>query len=622
LSGIVGILDRRGAPVDQDLLRGLTEFLSYRAPDAQEIWCDGAIGFGHAMLRTTRESARECQPISVDGERWIVADCRLDCRRELRSKLAESQVNLSEATPDCELLLWAYVIWSVECVRYLAGDFSFAIWDGPRQVLYCARDHFGIKPFYYAFRDDLLVFSNTLNCVRRHPAISAELNDVAVADFLLFGLNCDNSSTTFRDVHRLPPAHSLIVSPKRIEIVRYWKPPIDGRIRYRRPTDYVEHFRELFEASVSDRIRADRIGCLLSGGLDSASVAATANKISGAPPSLIQFKAHTVSYGSLIPDHGGHLAGRLANFLGIPIRYVDMASLRPFEQWEDPDLMWPEMVDDPLFMGLYRQFRAIAIDCRTVFSGEGSDNLMHFEMWPHAKDMLRRAEWIRFSGQLPQYLFLRGKRVRFGRLLKRILKKGTYGPYYPPWIEADCARRLNLEDRWRQVEASWKDFRHSEHPLLRRGYLSLALPHWTRLFELTDAGVTRCPVEVLYPFLDLRIVNYLLALPPFPWFFEKRLLRAAMDGRLPKEILSRPKEAMSNDPLLALLKHPPKGDRWENKVPWTEQASRFVNRALLVLPSGNEDSERARTDLRPYCLNFWLHSLQTGRYNAATGVAK
>jgi len=175
---------------------------------------------------------------------------------------------------------------------------------------------------------------------------------------------------------------------------------------------------------------------------------------------------------------------------------------------------------------------------------------------------------------------------------------------------------MNLEERWREIETSWKDFRQSGHPLLRKGYLSLALPHWTRLFELSDAGVTRCPVEVLYPFLDLRVVNYLLALPPFPWFFEKRLLRAAMRDRLPKETLSRPKITMSDDPLLAVLKLQSNANRWRDSIPWSAETSRFVDWSLLVLPNGNEDSEQANINLRPYCLNFWLHSLRSGHYNA------
>ena len=569
------------------------------------------------MLRTAGESERERQPARVNGQLWITADCRLDCRKELLSKLAENGVRLQGITPDCELILWSYVVWNTECVRYLTGDFSFAIWDAPQETLYCARDHFGIKPFYYAMVGDLFVFSNTLNCVRQHPAVSSELNDSAVADFLLFGLNCDNGSTTFRDVLRLPPAHSLAVSRKSAKVARYWKPPTEGRIRYRRPADYVEHFRELFAAAVSDRMRTNRMGILLSGGLDSASVAATATKIRSGLTDPAWMKAYTVTHGGLIPDRDSRFAGVLARFLDIPIRYLNMSSLRAFERWEDQSLMWPEPVDDPLFMGLYKQFRAIANDCRTVFSGEGSDNLMHFEMGPHVKDMLRRSDWTNLFFQLPRYLLLRGRRLRFRHLSKRFFKKGLREWYFPPWINADFARRMNLESRLREVETSWRDFRHSDHPLLQKGCHSLSLPHWTRLFELSDAGVTRCPVEVLYPFLDLRVVSYLLALPPFPWFFEKRLLRAAMADRLPKETVSRPKTPMSEDPLLSVLKLESNGSRWKNSLPWSEDMNRFFDRSVLVLPSGNEDSERTRTKLRPYCLNFWLHSLQSGRIMSA-----
>src|SRR5260370_14858271 len=107
-----------------------------------------------------------------------------------------------------------------------------------------------------------------------HSGVSAELNDAAIADFLLFGLNCDNATTSFRDIQRLPPAHSLSISPEGLKVRRYWTPPTDGRIRYSKPEEYVEQFQSLFQAAVADRLRTDRVGILLSGGMDSSSVAA------------------------------------------------------------------------------------------------------------------------------------------------------------------------------------------------------------------------------------------------------------------------------------------------------------------------------------------------------------
>ena len=94
-----------------------------------------------------------------------------------------------QAAPDSELILHAYAAWGEACVQHLRGDFAFAIWDARRKVLFCARDHFGVKPFYYAELDGVFIFSNTLDCVRLHPDVSGELNESAVADFLLFGLH-------------------------------------------------------------------------------------------------------------------------------------------------------------------------------------------------------------------------------------------------------------------------------------------------------------------------------------------------------------------------------------------------------------------------------------------------
>jgi asparagine synthase (glutamine-hydrolysing) len=189
LSGIVGIYDRSGAPVDQALLRALAHFLSYRGPDWRDTWSSGAIGFGHTLLRTTRESQLERQPASLDGQFFITADARIDCREELRIKIAQKNYGTPGRTAtDSELILHSYAAWGAECVEHLRGDFAFAIWDARKKLLFCARDHFGVKPFYYAELGELFLFSNTLDCLRQHPDVSERLNDAAIGDFLLFGL--------------------------------------------------------------------------------------------------------------------------------------------------------------------------------------------------------------------------------------------------------------------------------------------------------------------------------------------------------------------------------------------------------------------------------------------------
>ena len=130
MSGIVGIVNFDGAPVDRTLLRRMTNFMSFRGPDEQRVWVDGNAGFGHALLRATEESGRESQPFTLDGQMWIVADARVDAQADLIRELAARGEHVDQGVTDVELLLRAYGTWGEECVEHLLGDFAFAVWEG------------------------------------------------------------------------------------------------------------------------------------------------------------------------------------------------------------------------------------------------------------------------------------------------------------------------------------------------------------------------------------------------------------------------------------------------------------------------------------------------------------
>ena len=255
MSGIAGIWNLNGAPVDRGLLEFMTRYLAFRGPDAQESWTAGPVGFGHTLLRTTFESEQEKQPASLNGQIWITADARIDARADLAAKLRDQGEPCRPADPDCELILRAYRAWGEACVEHLLGDFAFAIWDARTQRLFCARDHFGVKPFFYVRVGDHFIFSNTLNCVRIHPAVSEELNERAIADYLLFDGNAESDTTSFREIFRLPAAHSLSVQNGSLNVRRYWTLPVDSPVTYRHANEYVEKFLELLETAVSDRLR-------------------------------------------------------------------------------------------------------------------------------------------------------------------------------------------------------------------------------------------------------------------------------------------------------------------------------------------------------------------------------
>ena len=150
MSGFVGIVNLDNKPIDDRLLGRMTGFMAFRGPDRQRTWHNGSVGFGHALAITTNESERECQPLTLDRQIWIVADARIDARADLLAQLAEKGEAAPGDTTDVELVLRAYRAWGRACVDHLLGDFAFAIWDAPRRELFCARDHLGVKSFFYA----------------------------------------------------------------------------------------------------------------------------------------------------------------------------------------------------------------------------------------------------------------------------------------------------------------------------------------------------------------------------------------------------------------------------------------------------------------------------------------
>ena len=602
MSGIITMFHRDGAPVELALLESLVEFLGFRGPDGGACWAEGSIGMGHAMLRTTRESLAEVQPGNLDGRFWVVSDARLDSRTDLLDELERAGRVVRATAPDSELILLAYIAWGSSCVEHLRGDFSFAIWDASKKQLFCARDHFGINPFYYAEAGHAFLCSNTLNCIRLHPKVTAELNEMAVGDFLLFGLNYDNATTIFRQIQRLPPAHWLIVSAEGLKTRRYWAPPTNGRIRYSKPEEYVENFQSLLQAAVADRLRMDRVGILLSGGLDSSSVAAVAKEGSGKSSHGTEIRGYTYVDDSQIQDPEGRFARQTGEFLGIPIKFLQTAQQKLFEGCDNPDLSLPEPVDNPFIANFLDSTRIISTECRVLLSGEGNDNLMDFQMWPHLGDRRRRGEWQQLLTELANYLWIRPfpwRGIR-ARLLKVVGKEPDV-PVFPQWLAGEFCERMKLRERWNE----WGEHPNLvyEHPILPNAHASLSLPHWTHMFEQENAGVSQQPVEVRYPFLDLRIVNFLLALPPFPWFYQKMLLREAMSGRLPESVRMRPKTPVQTDPEAEQIRRT--GTTALNQMSWSKDCDRYIDRSAMVAPHDKMNEVELSNNLRPYCLNIW-----------------
>jgi asparagine synthase (glutamine-hydrolysing) len=543
---------------------------------------------------------------------WIAADARVDGRSELIKQLeARGRFALQGAT-DAELIVHAYDEWGDECVHHLAGDFAFAIRDTTQHRLFCARDRLGVKPFYYAQTPTGVVFSTALESLRRSPGVSSRLNNDAVGDFLLFGANENWATTTFADIQRLPPAHTLTCERDTVCVRRYWAPPADGAIRYRRQEEYVEHFNELFGRCVSDRMRDDAVGVWLSGGIDSSAVAATAQQLAAAAHRR-SVHAHTVVYDSLIADDTRQRAADTARSLGIEPTFFVADHHRAFAGWDDPAFRTSEPCDDPFWTMRRQQLAQSAARARVWLSGEGADEVL----WPSAVvDTVGHMPWSELGAGVLQSLAVNRRRPAVGlrRKLRQWRGRAAAAPPLPRWLNQQFAEGCGLHDRWRQAHADANTRHHHLRPEAAR---RLATSPWPWYFETFDAGETGVPVEARYPFLDVRLVEYLLSLPPFPWFVDKHVLRRAMRDSLPSVVLRRPKQPLAGCPLRARLRL---GDM-SSATAVGEELDEYVDRAVLPPIASLHESDDCWRDVRPLCLHHWLRYYERTKKAGASGAS-
>jgi asparagine synthase (glutamine-hydrolysing) len=603
MSGIVGIVSGDGAPVDRELLGGMTDALTFRGPDGRSVWCEANVGFGHTRLSTTEEAVCEQQPCTLDGRAWIVADARIDARAELTRALADRGRPPLDGVDDARLILHAYAAWGESCVEHLLGDFAFAIWDKAARRLFCARDQFGVKPFFYSQRGRAFVFGNTLECVRLHPAVSSELNDLAIADFLLFDRNMEPDTTAFRDIYRLPAGHVLTwnLADGAPIVRRYWQVPTETEIRYRTTTDYVDRFKELLTSAVSDRLRTRRVAVAMSGGLDSSMVAATAKRILADAGQPFDLQAHTVVYDHLMHDEERKYAGMVARALRVPINFFVADGYTPFDRCDARDGALPEpgsLAFRALAADFYTQ---VAEQSRVLLTGHDADALLAESMGEHMTALARRRQFGRLISTIGRHALWFHRRPPLGL---RAWKRRTFGGVrpsgseLPEWLNPDLVSDLHLDERWHDVRRRRAD-RRSVRPRA-----AACMQWWSQVFESGDAGVLGVPIEYRYPFADVRLVSYLLAIPVVPWCTDKTLIRMALEDAVPDAIRQRQKTPVPRDQVELVL-----GQAADPSIDGfrpVDSFAKYVKRSAVPPNTGAATSGDAHLNLRPWNLNHWL----------------
>lgn len=600
MSGFCGLVSLDGPAPDRGLLERLTATLRFRGPDAQAVWTDARAGLGHALARTGPAGRGEAQPCSLDGRLWIVADARVDARAELIAALdPQHRAGLAEAG-DAELILHAYRAWGERCLEYLLGDFAFALWDAPNRRLFCARDPFGVKQFYYAWRGGSLVFSNTLACVRAHPDVAGTLDDLAIADFLLFEMNQDPAGTAFAAIRRLRPGHSLSCNADGLSVRAWAALPAPAEVHYRAAEDYVARFRELLDRAVADRLPAEGAGVEMSGGLDSTAIAATARRLLGPQGRLA---AHTVVFDRLFVDEERHYAGLAARHLGLPIQFFpgDGYGLRAGLEGRCS----PEPANDPQMALMFDLCRERAAQERVILTGWDGDALLNESPKPYFRHLWRTGQGGRLLRGLLGYVWLERRLLPHG-LADRLRPAPGAEPAlpYPAWLNPEFERTNALRERWREVQGAPR----VGHPLRPHAHQVFAfMLRDSQFFSGYDAEWTRQPLDYRHPLLDLRLLAFGLALPPHPWCVKKRILRLAMAGQLPEPVLRRPKTPLAGWPHLALLQREVSRDM--DRLVAAPGLERYIDPTKVPVLFQEADPERAYLNLRPSGLNIWLQHL-------------
>ncbi|MCG9889783.1 MAG: lasso peptide isopeptide bond-forming cyclase [Thermosynechococcaceae cyanobacterium MS004] len=592
MSGILGLLYQDGRPVGEAQLSVMLEAIAHRGPDGQGLWCEGSVGLGHQMLWTTPESLQEKLPHWDAALQYaITADVRLDNRAELIDRLGLQQYSGDRLT-DSDILLAAYRQWGAACPEHLLGDFAFALWDAPNQTLFCARDHFGVKPFYFYTQSQAFAFATEIKAILALEEVSPQLNETRIADCLAANVN-DRRITIYQNIWRLPPAHALTLrlgeAPQEYQ---YWQLDPTREIHRASDADYAEEYREIFLSAVQCRMRsAYPVGAHLSGGLDSSSVACSARYLS-----LKHQQAPIHTFSHTYPDVPAsdesefiHKVLAQGHFTHHDIRGDVLGALTEWESLFGA-------VDEPLIGNAYFNWivnrSAQENGVRVLMSGFDGDTvvghglnlltesaqalqwqlliqeatlfvqryeragttvsgLVRLHSFPTLKKLGRARRWVSLAqaiDQLSPIVQFSRKRLwyEFGlkeldglRQLRQLRKKRrqrrspTPNPF--PYFNPSFLARLNYPQRQQEFEPNLPP------PQSEREFQWRTLTSGTMVLPLEIVGPMSAVhgVETTHPFLDKRLVEYCLALPASQKLsqgWSRMILRRGMDGILPPDI--------------------------------------------------------------------------------------
>jgi asparagine synthase (glutamine-hydrolysing) len=557
MCGINGIAfsGRSGRQIDVRVLEKMRDVIYYRGPDDAGTFVEGPIGLGHRRLSIV-DVTHGAQPMfNEDGSCVIVYNGEIynhaDHREDLTNRGYKFQTHC-----DTETIIHLYEEYGADCVEHLRGMFAFAIWDKRKKELFIARDRFGVKPLYYYLDDQgSLFFGSEIKTILEAGAVKAELNYNALPDQLA-NHGTSRDETLFKGVKRLLPGHTLVWKDGNLELRKYWDIRFEPKHQDRSDAEFVDEWREMFRESVRLRLMADvPLGMFLSGGIDSSAIAAMMSGMVDEP-----IKTFSVGFREREANEL-EFARVVARAFKTDHHEIVISPTQFFEAL--PDLVWHE--DEPIgfiaSVPLYFVSRLAQEHVKVVLTGEGSDEILAgYARYQKAVTLLNYGE--KYESYTPGFLrdVVRGGVATLPGVLNRKLNRtflsreadieNLFFDNFSVFSKAMQAGLFAAETKARIAELNpytghntWLESTDAVDLLDKLLYVDTK----TYLHELLmkqDQMSMAASIESRVPFLDHKLVEFTAKMPErmkLRGKTTKWVLREAMKGILPDEILNRPK---------------------------------------------------------------------------------
>jgi asparagine synthase (glutamine-hydrolysing) len=536
----------------------MTSAMAHRGPDGINHWVKGSVALGQCMLRTTPESLEEHQPLTNGDESLVlVFDGRLDNRDQLIRELRVHRIGL-ESNSDAALLLGAYRLWGEDSPKHLLGDFAYAVWDARCRTLFCAVDHMSARPLYYALNGLIFAFASEEEALTGLPGVSNLPNELMIAHLLEPAFrSLDNQRFWLRDVWGLRPGECIKMLPNGTSYKKtYWTLEPGQERLYASDQECEEAFLSVFGEAVRCRMRTTgHIAAMMSGGLDSAGIAAMVKRLL---PEIAHKSFHTYS---AISDHPescveSQCIQSLTKDLGADAHFVSVPSFQGMSSVGDLlDVGWSKAhpCDNSILLPALMCQAASRQGDRVLLHGVSGDVTMWVppfypqvflqtgrwrEAWRECQGASRNNTFLR--GSSPAWLFLRSIWAGYAPAPVRawVRRSRREKPKLTTAINPRFAAAIQLSERLHQQD---KELSKHQGENMRQAHARFLSGAAGLELGLTgyDRVAARFGVEVRDPWADKRVVEFFLSLPmgcKVRDGWTKRLVRTAFGRSLEENV--------------------------------------------------------------------------------------